>query len=221
MIVIGNEYYLIAHNDRTGQRQAHSQVVALGLAASLLAELMILGYVIVREGGALYASGPDQYSPPECPLQREVLAALQSRPAEHDLGLWLDLLAAEAVVDVAKRLERAGMLVMVKRRGVLGGRETYQPRDTNTAFWASIRLANSLKDRAALTLQDAVLAMVVQVTGLMPRVLWDKESNHVAGSATVNALMMADPTLPVPDTFRVLAQRTEAAAGSVVLTRRG
>jgi hypothetical protein len=93
------------------------------------------------------------------------------------------------------------------------GRDRYLPTDSNTAAWPAIRLANQLCAGQQVPLQDAVLAGLVQATGLLRQVLWGPE--HEPGFTHADQLRYL---LPTP--LAAIVAHTEAAVGQHVLTRR-
>ena len=48
--MLADQYFLIAHEDRTGRSRLHPRATGLGLAAALLGELMLEGRLRIVEG---------------------------------------------------------------------------------------------------------------------------------------------------------------------------
>ena len=63
---MADQYFLIAHEDRTGRSRLHPRATGLGLAAGLLGELMLEGRVRIIEGVLLFVSRqpPRALNPP-------------------------------------------------------------------------------------------------------------------------------------------------------------
>jgi hypothetical protein len=204
--------YLICFQEQTGRAVVTDAVAGLGLAGGLLGELVLGGHLLVHDGVLYPAAGVP--APTDLPLW-EVLHAVAGQRQPQEVGTWLRFLAAEAVTDVRHRMCAAGLLTRVQTRRLgVAGRDRYLPTDSNAAAWPAIRLANQLCARDPVPLPDAVLAGLVQATGLLKHVLWGPE--HAAGFAYADRLR---PLLP-PALAAVVAH-TEAAVGQRVLTRRG
>jgi hypothetical protein len=91
----------------------------------------------------------------------------------------------------------------------------FLPRDPNAAAWPGIRLAKHLSEGVELTVSDLVLTELVQVTGLLPSVLWFKPDHGpgYARAAAVRELLPAD--------LAALVAYVDAAVGQGVLAGRG
>jgi hypothetical protein len=209
---LADDLYLVCFQEQTGRAVVTDAVAGLGLAGGLLGELVLSGHLLVH-GGLLYPAA-GALAPTDRPLW-EVLHAVAGQPRPQDLGTWLRFLAAEAVTDVRHRMCSAGLLTRVRtRRLAVTGRDRYLPTDSNTAAWPSIRLANHLCAGQQVPLQDAVLAGLVQATGLLKHVLWGPE--HASGFGYADRLRQV-----LPEPLAAVVAHTEAAVGQLVLTRRG
>jgi hypothetical protein len=208
---LADDYFFISQDDRSGRGRLAGPVQSIGLAAALLGELVLAGYLNVV-GNEVFPL--TTWVPPE-PLAAEVMQVLTSRPDERDLGLWLTFLAAEAVDDVGSRMARDNLVVRTERRRLRGVRVEYLPVDLSVAAWPAIRLANLLSSGSAMEAGDVVLTGLAEATGLLGHVLWDGDV-HRAGYENAALLL---PQLP-PQLTALLA-RTRVAVGDVVLTKRG
>ena len=56
--MLADQFYLIAHEDRTGRSRLHPRATGLGLAAGLVGELLLLDRVRVN-GGEVTVMSPD------------------------------------------------------------------------------------------------------------------------------------------------------------------
>jgi hypothetical protein len=209
---LADEFYLICFEEQTGRSRVSEAVAGLGVAAGLLGELVLGGHLIVHEGDLYPAVGVPA---PGDRLQQEVLQVLAGQHLHRDVGTWLRFLATDAVADVRSRLCSAGLLqrTRIRRLGV-SWQERYLPVDLNAAAWPEIHLARQLCAGEPMPLSDAVLAGIVQATGLLKHVLWDPE--HAAGWGYADRLRQVLPPAP-----GAVVAHVEAAVGQHILTRRG
>jgi hypothetical protein len=211
--VLADQFFLIAHEDRTGRSRLHPRATGLGLAAGLLGELMVNDRVRVFEGDLYVVSR----EPPGDALAHDVLDLLIAQPQHRDLRTWLAFLAQDAEVKVGERLLRAGVVEPVTRRKLLSTQTLYMPMSSdqrNVAAWAPVRLADILVHRRAMNITDRVLAGLVVATGLTRYVLWDFTA-HQQGLAHLPAVLSS-----LPDDLRQLVEHTEASVGSVLAAGR-
>jgi hypothetical protein len=205
-----DDFYLICFQEQTGRPRVSEAVAGMGLAGGLLGELVLGGQLIVH-GGGLYPAG---VAAPEDELAREVLHVLSDQHQPRDLGTWLRFLATDAVPDVRHRMCTHGLLQRVRTRHLgVSARDRYLPTDSNAAAWPAIRLASQLCTGQPVPATDAVLAGLVQATGLLGHVLWGPE--HAAGFAYADRLRQV-----LPEPLAAVVAHTEAAVGQHVLTRR-
>jgi hypothetical protein len=206
--LLADQFFLIAHEDRTGRSRLHPRATGLGLAASVIGELILLGRVRVYDGELRVVSR----EPPGDTLAHSVLDLLVVQPQHRELRTWLAFLAQDATVRVGERLLRAGVLEPVTRRRLGRTHTLYMPmspRQRNAAAWASARLANLLVQGRGIELSDRLLAGLVAATGLTRHVLWDSAA-HRPGLMRLPAVMES-----LPADLRELVEHTEASVGSV------
>jgi hypothetical protein len=209
--LVANDFYLICFEEQTGRSRVSEAVAALGLSGGLLAELVLGGHLVVRDA-ALYAA--PGIPPPGDRLLWEVLRVICRQQPGQPVEAWLRFLAADAVTDVRHRMTSSGLLARIRpRRLVISARDRYLPTDSNAAAWPGIRLAKLLCAFESVPLPDAVLAGLVEATGLLKHVLWGPE--HAGGFAYATRLRGA---LPAP--LAAVVAHAEAAVGQQVLTRR-
>jgi hypothetical protein len=211
--LLADEFFLIAHEDRTGRSRLHPRATGLGLAGALLGELMVNDRVRAHEGD-LYVVNRE---PTGDPLSHDVLDLLIAQPQHRELRTWLAFLAQDAAVKVGERLLRAGVVEPVTRRKLRGTQTLYMPVNSNQrnmAAWAPVRLAEMLVRRRPMTLSDRVLVGLVAATGLTRHVLWDFQTHRDA--------LVHLPTVvgSIPDDLRELVEHTEALVGSVLAAGR-
>jgi Golgi phosphoprotein 3 (GPP34) len=210
---LADDYYLIAHDDRTGRLRVSAPAAGLGAAGAVVGELILSGHLAVREGGLFPAVAG---YPPADRLLREVLAQIDAPRQDRQLGTWLQFLAVEAIVDLRYRLISDGLIATVRERTWFRRYRTlHLPTNPSAAAWPAIRLAKILSTGEALTLQDMVLTSLVQVTGLLELVLWLKPDHAPGWSRAEQA------RTELPAALSALVAHAEAAVGDGVLTRRG
>jgi hypothetical protein len=211
--LLADQFYLIAHEDRTGRSRLHPRATGLGLAAGLVGELMLQGRVRVF-GGEL---GVVSREPPGDVLSHNILDLLIAQRQHRELRTWLNFLAQDAAVKVGERLLRAGVVEPVTRRRLTGTQTLYMPMSQdqrNFAAWAPARLANILVQGHAMHIADRALAGLVVATGLTRHVLWDF-AVHRPGLTHLYAVVES-----LPADLRELVEHTEASVGSVLAAGR-
>jgi len=213
-VLLADQLFFLAYSDRTGRSRLHPRATGLGLAAGLLAELMLARRIAVFDGGVHVVSR----EPPGDALTHDVLDLLLTQGRHRDLRTWLAFLGQDAADRVGGRLARADALTEVRRRGLRRTQTVYLPssdeRRRNAAAWEPVRLAEVLLHRRAMTESDAVLTGLMAATGLTRHVLWDPERHRpaVAWIATV--------VDSLPDDLHELVTATEAAVGAAVAAGR-
>jgi hypothetical protein len=212
-MLLADEFFLIAHEERTGRSRLHPRATGLGLAAGLLGELMLTGRVRLSDGD-LYVVNRN---PPTDALAHEVLELLLAQPQHRDLGTWLAFLAQDSAVKVGERLARVGTVDPVTRRRLTGSNTVYMPTNAdqrNAVTWARVRLANLLVRYIGMDLADRTLAGLVLATGLTRFVLWDL-ALHRPG---LNNLQTTVDSLPTE--LRQLVDYTQMSVGYVLAVGR-
>ncbi|WP_162908278.1 GOLPH3/VPS74 family protein [Allorhizocola rhizosphaerae] len=207
-IYLADEFYLIAHEDTTGQPRLHAKAAGFGVAAALLAELYLQGNVTIDAEGVKVLSAA---TPPDL-LAHTVLDHLMGEAQRHPLRDWLAFLGRTAVEDVANRLTRAGVLQLVQTRRLFAVNRTFVPVAINDAAWPHARVASRLARRQPMDPKDQILAGLAFATGLTREMLWDD-----AQQASQAHLAQVIAGLPAP--MRTLVAETEVAISKSAATR--
>jgi hypothetical protein len=209
-VLLADELFCIAHDDRTGRCRLRARVLGLGLAAGLLGELALFDRVSVHDGGVHVV----RRDPPPDAVAHATLALLLAQPQHRDVRTWLAFLAETAVGSVAHRLTVGGAGRREEQRRLGRTRISHTPTDANAVVWRSMRLARVLTSPAPMSVPDMVLAGLVAVVGLAEVVLWQPQLRE-AGRARITAEVgRLDWSL-----YHLLAS-TEAALGDAVLAPR-
>lgn len=210
---MADQYFLIAHEDRTGRSRLHPRATGLGLAAALLGELVMEGRIGVSDGDLIIL---DRH-PPTDALAHDVLDLLIAQPQHRDVRIWLAFLSQDAAIRVGERLTRLGAVEAVTKRRMLSTETLYMPNSAaqrNAAAWAPARLANMLVRGMGMSISDRMLIGLVAATGLTRHVLYDFEAHRHAFQSLPSAVGS------LPADLRELIEYTEASVGSVVTVGR-
>jgi hypothetical protein len=110
--VLADQFYLIAHEDRTGRSRLHPRATGLGLTASRL------GTFALDNDLRIIASDPEiiRNQPPSDGLNHSVLELLVAQPQHRDVRTWLSHLSQDAADRLEQGLDRSGVAESVIRR---------------------------------------------------------------------------------------------------------
>jgi hypothetical protein len=211
--VLADQYFLIAHEDRTGRSRLHPRATGLGLAAALIGELILEGRIGVADGDLVIL---DRH-PPADALAHDILDLLVAQSRHRDVRTWLAFLSQDAAARVGERLMRLGAVEPVVRRRMLSTQTLYMPNSAeqrNAAAWAPARLANLLVRGIEMSVTDRILVGIIAATGLTRHVLYDFEMHRQAFQTLPNAVES------LPSDLRELVEYTEASVGSVLTVGR-
>jgi hypothetical protein len=207
-MLLADDYFLLAHDDRSGKARISPRSLELGLAGAMIAELVIDQRLLV-EGALLHVLRTD---PPSDPLAHTVLATMLAEPQHRNVRTWLAYLGQTAIDAVAQRLVRVGIAQPIQTRRLLKAVTRYVATDINLAAGRVVRLRRMLTNGEPMSVADSTLSGLAAVTGLSGHVLWD---GHPAGG---RRLHRAIAELPPP--LRQLIAQVEAAVGDAVLSQR-
>jgi Golgi phosphoprotein 3 GPP34 len=206
-LFLGDQLFLAAHDDVTGKPRQRRRAIALGLAAAMLGELMLLEKVTV-EGGLVVPVA--RYAPQDA-LAHAVLDQLAGEREAHGLRTWIAYLGQSATQRVAERLERQGHLRQVEIRRLLRVQPRWVPTDMSTAATPAALLRHHLNHQQPLEIPEIVLAGLVDAVGLSPAVLW------AVPARTLEYRDWCLSTLAAP--LRQLIAETTAAVAAAVLSQ--
>jgi Golgi phosphoprotein 3 (GPP34) len=130
--LIADDLHLLAHHDVTGKALLQPRPLGIGLAAGLLAELMLVGSVRLRPDGVVL---PGRTWPGD-ELARQVRDRVAAEQEPRLVREWLLFLARPAASGVAGRLDRSANLTRA------GGRVPWQP-----GRWVPVDDPGAVRDR--------------------------------------------------------------------------
>jgi len=165
--MLANDLYRICHHEYTGKPRTHERAISLGLAAGLLAELIVSQNITCDSDHVLIVSK----DPPRDATSHTVLDQLiAEREHQHTIKTWLHYLSAASTAQVARRLEIAGHL-RAQTTGMLRKQTVYEPTDPNKAGAPFAILRVALLQRSPMQPERAVLTGLCAVTGLTAALL--------------------------------------------------
>lgn len=201
---VGDDLYLMAHNDVTGKPLLEPRGLGLGLAGALLAELMLGRSAGLQPDGTV-AVGRTWPADELAQRVHRLIAAEQPLTVRD----WLGFLAMTAPHDIARRLGQAGYLAQARRR-LPWHRPRWVPVDPNWAFAPLLRVRSALDPSRPFSAPDTTLAGLAAACGLRFRI-----DQYLAPGRGI-----AEATRPLSPDLRKLIAETQAAADSSVLSRR-
>ena len=211
---VADDLYLMAHDENTGRPLIGPRLLGTGLAAALLAELMLDGGLVLHSGRAGGVT-PNGEMLVACRAQivddlaRHVHQVVAVEPRLHPVQVWLEFLASDAAQNVAFRLGRAGYLEQAPSR-LPWKAARWIPVNPD---WAYAPLARACRAGAADRMfypGHAVLAGLGEACGLGFRMTGLLPAGHSVADATGRL------SLPLQN----LIGATQAIAGAAVLARR-
>jgi hypothetical protein len=207
-MLLADDFFLIAHDDRDGRSRLSPKAVELGLAGALIGELVLEQRVLV-EGAQLRVISRD---PPSDALAHTTLATMLAEPQHREVRTWLAYLGQSAVDSTGQRLVREGLVERTHVRRLLRTTVRYLPIDVNLPAGRVVRLRRLLTNAEPLRVADSTLAGLIHATGLTGHVLWDGDAMSMRRLQALIAML--------PHPLRDLVIQVEAAVGDAVLAQR-
>jgi len=217
---LADDFFRSSHNDVTGWPRLRPRVCELGLAAALLAELVLADRLRLWQGRMWVTPPWDENTgetigqPAADPLSHAVLQQISDevwiQPEFAQVTVRLESLRHNAYEQVADRLCQHGAVERQVTRLRRFGRATviWAPTDMSAAAWPRDRLAIHFGAGEPLNAGDQFLAGLIKVTELgslfadVPRA-----GERLAGAVEAN-----------PPDLQELLTHTAAAIGDAVLT---
>jgi hypothetical protein len=168
--LVADDLFRVLHDDR-GVPVLRDDAVGMGLAAALLAELLLTGRVTVHAGRVSVLTTAS----PVDALANKVLAEVRDEQVERSVRDWIHYLADESVDRVARRMAQAGHLEAHTHRRLrtlgLSTATRYVPTEMNDVAWAWARLARLIERRQGFDPFDTALAGLIKALELHRKVL--------------------------------------------------
>lgn len=203
---LADDFYFIAFDLQASRFRVSDRVACLGLAAALIAELVLWDVASIR-GGRLRAR-PGRV-PPDA-LAHVVQDRILKDPATTALRDWLLVLSEQSYRDVVERLLRAGHVQPREVRRRLRTTLMYEPADSKAAGWPEARITGAVAQRRQMSPADWVLSGLVVATGLDSAVFYEVDDTEFVREAVES----------LPEPLQELLAETEAAVGAAVLNPR-
>jgi len=204
---VADDLYLLGHDEGSGKPLLQPAAQGTGLAGALLAELMLVGWIGLRQDSAVMITTD---APRGAVQQYALLKRIADKPGPQPVRSWLRLMAHSAAQDVALRLEEAGYLEHVRGR-VPWRQGRWVPVNPDWAFAPVLRARSALDPARPLTAQSAALAGLAVACGL-----GFKLSEH----QTEGSRPVQDAVVQLGPGLQELIAQTEAAVESAVLSYR-
>jgi Golgi phosphoprotein 3 (GPP34) len=160
--LVADDLYLLGHEESSGKPLLQPSALGTGLAGALLAELMLVGWIGLRQDSAVMIT---RDAPQSAVRQVALLKRIAEKSAPQPARTWLRTLAHDAAQDVAVRLEEAGYLEHVRGR-VPWRQGRWVPVNPDWAFAPVLRARVALDPTRPLTAHSAALAGLTVACGL-------------------------------------------------------
>ena len=206
---LADDFYLIGLDGRTIRPRLHTKAMGLGVAAALLAELVLANHIRVTNGRIEVAY---RHYAPEVREHADMLAQINAEP-QHQLPVWLSYFAQTATDVVQARLVAHGFM-RIESRGVLRAKQAYVPIDPMAVEWRSLRIARVIAKRDVRTWEDLTIIALIVATGLTEAVLWN------AGPDDRDSLLAILPYLNQEPSLHALVTQVETLIAAAVLAQR-
>jgi Golgi phosphoprotein 3 (GPP34) len=205
--LVADDLYLLGHDEGSGKPLLQSAALGTGLAGALLAELMLVGWIGLRQDSAVMITTD---APRGAVQQYALLKRIADKPGPQPVRSWLRLLAHSAEQDVALRLEEAGYLEHVRGR-VPWRQGRWVPVNPDWAFAPVLRARAALDPGRQLTAHSAALVGLTVACGLGFKL---SEDQTPPGRPVQDAVVQLGPGL------QELIAQTETVIESAVLSYR-
>ena len=205
--LVADDLYLLGHEESSGKPLLQPSALGTGLGGALLAELMLAGWIGLRQDSAVMIT---RDAPPSAVRQVALLKWIADKPVPQSVRSWLRFLAHNAAQDVAVRLEEAGYLEHVRGR-VPWRQGRWVPVNPDWAFAPVLRARAALDPTRPLTAHSAALAGLTVACGLGFR---------LSEPGTQPGRPVQDAVVQLGSGLQELIAQTETAIESAVLSYR-
>jgi hypothetical protein len=206
---LADDFYLIGLDGRTNRPRLHAKAMNLGVAAALLAELVLANYIRINNGRIEVAY---RHYAPEAREHADMLSRIISEP-QHLLPVWISYFAQTATDVVQQRLV-ARRFMHVESRGMLRTKQSYVPVDPMAVEWRSLRIARVVSRRDIRTWEDLTIIGLIVATGLAEAVMWDSQTDERDNLVAILHYLNDEPSL------HALITQVETLIAAAVLAQR-
>jgi hypothetical protein len=206
---LADDFFLIGLDGRTNRPRLHAKAMGLGVAAALMAELVLSNYIQIHQNRILVAS---RHYAPEAREHADMLSAIIAEP-QHELPVWLTFFAQTSVDIVQERLV-AHRFMHVESRGVLRSKQTYVPVDPMSVEWRSLRIARLISKRDIRTWEDLSIIGLIVATDLTDAVMWNASPEDRENLLVILRYLNDEPSL------HALITQVETLIAAAVLSQR-
>jgi Golgi phosphoprotein 3 (GPP34) len=207
---LSDEFFLIGHDEFTGKPAINRELIACGLSAALLAELMILGRLCMHDGRvALLDTTPAGEA-----VADQVLDLVAQQSKEHTVRTWTEHLGEPAYELVARRLVDEGVVRREQSRRMLGrGGDRFPPVDLYQAARARLWLGHMITHPLEMDLQRTISAGLVTAVGVERVLGLELDSQQIRD-------IVSERVSHLPEDLQSLLLGVNAAVAALSLTIR-
>jgi len=206
---LADDFYLIGLDGRSNRPRLHAKAMALGVAAALLAELVLADHIRVNNGRLEVASA---HHLPEAREHAYMVGHIIAEP-EHPLSVWLTYFAQTSVDIVLERLV-ARRFMHVESRGVLRSKQTHVPVDSMAVEWRTLRIGRVIARRDVRTWEDLTIIGLIVATGLTDVIMWNAAAEDRDNLLAILRYLNDEPSL------HALITQVETLIAAAVLAQR-
>jgi hypothetical protein len=206
---LADDFYLIGLDGRTNRPRLHAKAMGLGVAAALLAELVLANYIRINNSRIEVAY---RHYAPEAREHADMLSRIIAEP-QHHLPVWLAYFAQTSTDVVQERLV-ARRFMHVESRGVIRAKQSYVPIDPMAVEWRSLRIARVISRRDIRTWEDLTIIGLIVATGLTEAVMWNAEPEDRDNLLSILRYLNDEPSL------HALITQVEQLIAAAVLAQR-
>jgi hypothetical protein len=206
---LADDFYLIGLDGRTNRPRLHAKAMGLGVAAALLAELVLANYIRITNSRIEVAY---RHYAPEAREHADMLSRIIAEP-QHHLPVWLAYFAQTSTDIVQERLV-ARRFMHIESRGVIRSKQSYVPVDPMAVEWRSLRIARVISRRDIRTWEDLTIIGLIVATGLTEPVMWNAAAEDRDNLVSILRYLNDEPSL------HALITQVEQLIAAAVLAQR-
>jgi hypothetical protein len=205
---LSDEFFLIGHDEFTGKPAISRELIACGLSAALLAELMISGRLGMQDGRVTLLDT----TPAGEAVSDQVLDLVGQQRKEHTVRTWTEHLGDPAYELVARRLVEENVVRREEgRRMFARGPERFPPVDLYQAARARLWLGHMITHPLEMDLQRTLSAGLVTAVGVERVLGIELDSQQIRD-------IVAERVSRVPVDLQSLLAGVSAAVAALSLT---